>query len=289
MRTILFSAIVLASAFCARAEKPDTIMSVNNPTKITIIENASGMKVSVEGTASDSTFVTAFSKKYDAHTLVNSSSGQISSIKLAGNNAKSYWDASLGSICFGFVNAPGNGVFENEMGKSFEISLPEVMSVGFVFHDTRLSIGAGFGWRNWRMTHDTRFTPENGTISTGTYPDGARPKYSRIKMFSVSFPIMIRQKLPFNAPWGTMSLKAGVILNWNSHASMKSGLVNSDGNESEQSSDNIGQRKFSTDLMGVIGINSWLGVYARYSLTPVFRKHCGPDFKSFSTGIIIGI
>lgn len=193
---------------------------------------------------------------------------------------------------FGFVNThKGPENLNVEMAKSFELGILQLAAVEYSTPGdwTNFSIGIGLDWRNYKMTtSDSRFIPVDGQVAVGPYPDDVQSKFSRLKIFSLSFPIMIEQKIPFKVPGGSyFSIAFGAVLNYNGHASMKTHWIDANHNQVEEYCGHIGRRPFTVDLMGIVRLSSCLGIYGKYSLMDTLRGDINPSFRTFSTGLIL--
>lgn len=271
------------AANAQNTEKSDTVLSVNNAKNIIIIEEKSGIKVVVKGTESDSTYTSTFVQPYSDNAMVRTHQ----TFRQFRQPNGSHWIS--GGLYFGFVTAPGSPKSIGlEMGKSYEIGM--LNAVGYKFsdrnNDNRLSIGIGFSWKNYRTTKNARFSPTDANgIDISTYPEGGRAKYSRLKSFSLSLPVIYERSLIKKGKKPALTLSAGAILNWNSHASLSTAWINEDGNEVEQKTNHIGHRKFTVDFIGIVNYKS-MGIYARYCPQSFLHSGKGPDFRTFSTGLI---
>lgn len=268
-------------------ESPDTITSVKNVEKLTVIENRDGMKIIINGTTDNPRFRNITEEFYPEGTIINSRQTlgqQLHNL----HNSDNTITALSPTIAFGFVIAPGDGDAAIEPSKSFEISIFEITGVNFNFPDknTSVSIGLGMSWRNWRTTKDTRFfATTDRKITIGHYDGDITPRFSRIKQYSLSVPVMINRKLPVRIQNRKLSVRIGGVFNWNSHASMKTAWLDPEGHNNSESSDKIGQRRFSADIAAIVNVTPWFGIYCRYSPSPILKKEYGPQFRTFSTGI----
>ena len=143
-----------------------------------------------------------------------------------------------------------------------------------------VSLGVGFDWRNYRMTDDVRFVaPGDGTVSLGAYPEGAKPKFSRVKVFSLNFPLLYEHK--FSRNWG---LGIGPVFNWNTYGSVKT-RYKKDGEKHKFMEKNIGQRKFTVDAMFILE-NPIVDLYLKYSPMDVLKDN-DVNFQSLSIGFYL--
>ena len=143
-----------------------------------------------------------------------------------------------------------------------------------------ISLGLGFDWRNYRMTNDTRFIATgDGKVVLGAYPAGAEPQFSRVKVFSLSFPLLYEHK--FNRQWG---LGIGPVFNWNTYGSIKT-RYKLDGEKHKYVEKHIGQRKFTVDAMFILE-NPIVDLYLKYSPMDVLNDN-DLKFQSLSIGVYL--
>lgn len=284
------AAIAVTSAACA-AEPSDTVMSIGPAQSVVITETASGITVTATESGDGSSSVSTYTRSFPSGTTIRTRQHvQMNTLSIG---AWDKFDIVSNGLGFGFVNAIGapRGM-DFEMGKSFEFSWLNLLAgrVKFRPWNTCLSLGFGLDWRNYRTTSDSRFIPaDDGTLQWGAYPEGCQPHSSRVKVFSLCVPLTYTQPLPVHYPWGGRAiLTLGTIACFNTHASVKSIWTNPDFNRVEQTTSHIPHRRFSVDFFAALSINSFLSVYTRYSPMDVLKTGCGPSFKSFSTGLMIG-
>lgn len=291
MKKISFIAALFFAAGAAFAqERPDTILSVTNPSSVTVTETPEGFGVSVTTVNSEGESRSEYSESFDYPVRVDARRWR-SHLSLT-PSGRSHWEVTMGGPGIGWVNACGQpdglGI---EMGKSLEISWLNALSVSYTlpWRSSRISLGIGFDWRNYRIsTGATRFIPtENGGVTFGEYPEGVNPKGSRLKVFSFGVPLVWHQRLPFRIFGDRCYVGLGAIFNYNSHASMKTKWELPDGSKAEQNINHIGQRRFTVDFIGTVRIWSGINLYVRYSPQSVLRGPGQPRFTPLSSGIIL--
>lgn len=150
---------------------------------------------------------------------------------------------------------------------------------------TSLSLGFGVDWRNYRMKGERRFMKEGGKLVIAPYPDNANIDFSRIKVFSMTLELLIKQKLSKN-----ITIAAGPVVNFNTHASIKTRYETGSGKEKEgfkETSSSIRQEPVTIDFKGVLKIDP-VSFYFKYSPVNTLDTEFGPEFKSMSAGMLIG-
>lgn len=203
---------------------------------------------------------------------------------------KSPWNICSGGFAVGWVSAPNHpSTMPVEMGKSWEISWEEVLGLRYdISRTTELKLGFGLNWRNYKMTTpDYRFTFDDaGNVTAAPYPDGMIPRNSRLKVFNLRLPLALKQKMPFKLFGQQQWAAVGITLNYSPHASMLTRYQAPDGSKVKTSCDKIGQRRWSYELTGIIGVSEAAGIYIRYQPLSILRGAGQPHFHSLSTGLI---
>lgn len=289
IRNILMVALAMASSICANATAtdPDTVLSVNGARNVIIKESPDGFELQINGSKGDSLAMVTYSESFDSDVTVKSRFWR--SILKEDRYNVDKWSLRMGGPGIGWTNACGapDGM-GFEMGKSLEISWLNALSVSYDIFSLRssISVGIGFDWRNYKITTDRRLTFENGVVGSAPYPEGAVAYDSRLKVFSMGFPVLYRQNLGFKVLGENAQLSIGAIFNYNGHASIKTRWRDAMGHKSKESYDHVGQRKFSIDYIVMARLCGFVGVYARYSPMTVLQGAGQPEFRPFSTGLI---
>ncbi|MDE7408325.1 MAG: hypothetical protein K2M76_07885 [Muribaculaceae bacterium] len=253
--------------------------------------------MNIDGAAGDSTFTTAYSLDYGDEAVVRSKQSRFGlppGLRLIWNGSadpgaetRSRWECVCGALGVGFNGATG-GVLPYQMGKSFELQWLYVLGAQYKLNKaSNLTIGVGIDWRNWRYTRgDMCIVPaDGGTVAIGHYEEGAHSYGSRIKIFSLTVPLLYQVKLPVKVPNGHAALALGPILNINTHGSVKTWWTDPAGNEKSVSSVNIGQRFVTVDFLAALKFCGWASVYFKYSPQTLLDAP-GPKFRGYSTGIM---
>lgn len=266
----------------------DTLIVIKHPEKVTIQKGKDRFGIEIEGREGESDF------RYSHKMEVASNSSVITEeqnpnwdFKIPFLNKKekkrSTNEIRFGSFGFGWVNAVNVAEGLNvDMGSSYELMIDHLLSWKYDpwYSGTSFSIGFGLNWKNYRMTGGTRFIKEGAKIVLGDYPEGADIKFSRIKVFSLTVPLMVSQVLSRK-----ISLSVGPVVNFNTHASMKTRYT-LNGKKEKLTDNNIHQNRVTVDLMALLNIKS-VGLYVKYSPTNVLDTEYGPKFKSLSTGLTL--
>ena len=150
--------------------------------------------------------------------------------------------------------------------------------------NTHFTLGFGVDWRNYRMKGDRRFLKDGDNLLVAPYPDGADINFSRIKVFSMTLELMLKQRI-----YKGIYLHVGPVVNFNTHASIKTRYSVGSGKDKErfkETSSDICQNPVTVDFKGQLNFKN-IGFYFKYSPTNTLDTDWGPEFKSISTGIVI--
>jgi len=189
------------------------------------------------------------------------------------------WNIYTGGFVIGWNNASGIDV---NMGRSIDIGWLNVIGAKFkTRHGQRITAGVGIDWRNFKLHNDVRFLQDGDHLSIVPYPVGAEPKSSRVKVFSLTMPVLFRQRL-----FSTVDIFAGPVVNFNLHASYETSYT-LDGEKVKDSSSKIHPVPVTVDILG--GVKwKFIGAYVRYSPCHVLKESHATAFTPFTTGIIMG-
>ena len=141
------------------------------------------------------------------------------------------------------------------------------------------SVGIGLDWRNSRMKEDVRFNKRDGQILLENYAEGARPGYSRVKVFSLNFPI----RYQFRARHAGFSV--GPVINFNLHSSLRT-KYKLDGRKHIEKNSNAYVTPVTVDLMATVRVCG-IDAYMKYSPCDVLRTARAPRFQSLSFGFML--
>lgn len=294
-RILLTSAIAVACLTAAQANESDsTIVSGTDPVKVitkpdsvTVYDSDGHFAINVYGGNGNPNYRYTYERAAAdscAETISESEwSFRVPFVDKAKNEQRrSMFTFEFGGLGIGFDDARDAPQKLNvNMANSVELFIDHVVGVRYRPWRDNFSIlvGAGFGWRNYRMTGLNRFVKNGANLEIVDYPEGAEPKFSRIKLFNFGIPIMLNQDFGKH-----FSVSAGAVVNLNTHASMKTRYYQ-DGLLITDKTDNIHPKKMTVDFMGVITFRN-VGIYAKYSPTKVLDTTFGPSFKHCSIGAI---
>ncbi len=295
MKTLRYIVILLLFSLNTYAsnEVPDTLMTVDNPSQVLITESSEGTRITV--TDNKSGIEESYLVEYTPGAKVSTSrKSSVSIFNIPGldcMNIKekcgcfgSGWSIGFDGLCIGLTEAHdqtgGGGL---QWSKSFEISWLSCLNVGYEFSRSRIYLGLGFDWRNYKATADNRWlvTSETGGVEWGKAPEGALVRYSRLKVFSLQVPLLYEWRIPKSQ----LKVKLGPILNFNTYSSIKGVYDDSFGNRCEYFTKNFKRNPMTLDFFGSISYRNTLGIYVRYSPMKVLKVSSPINFTPFTIGV----
>lgn len=186
------------------------------------------------------------------------------------------WNIYSGDFVLGWNNAHDIDV---TMGKSIDIGWLTVIGAKYnTGHGQRITMGVGIDWRNYRLNSDVRFTGDGEGLAVAPYPDGASKRLSRVKVFSLTMPILFKQRIV-----DKLDIFAGPVVNFNLHSSVLTQYQLND-EKVKESRTGIHQVPVTVDIMGGL---KWrgIGVYIRYSPCHVLKEEYAPAFTPLTVGL----
>ena len=135
-------------------------------------------------------------------------------------------------------------------------------------------------WRNYRMRDDVRFAlDDNEQLGLADYPEGVNPKFSRIKVFSLTFPVQYMFKA------GKCGFSLGPVINLNTHASVLSKWKEG-GRTVKESRKGIHINPVTVDLMATLR-GPFGNYYFKYSPSHLVKDGWRLKFHTLSFGIFL--
>lgn len=287
MKTILLGmALAFSSSAFATVNDNDTLI-VESPRQVKIVTNDSLQHIEVLGSKDNPSY-----RYVNTIQLVDSNYVSTSSI-----NEKT-WDFSIAGfnkskssnkkvefamrLAFGFNNAPGMPrAADLQPFKSWEIWW---VIADWVYKPWRnnhaFSVGVGVDWRNYRITGDQRFVQNNRVVTFDSYPANSNPQFSRIKVFSVNFP------LAYEYDGKYFGFSVGPVINFNTYSSLKT-RYKMDGHKIADESTGVRVNPVTIDFMCSVNIYGGPDFYVKYSPCDLLRNGYGPKFKTLSFGILL--
>ena len=287
MKKFLCSLILTPLIGLAQTSTPtDTLLNVANPDRVIITESPEGTRISLSD--GEESILIAYPDGASVKTSVRSSRTRFRLPGVSCSCASDGWDFSMDGVCIGLTDAVGQtGGGGLQWSKSFEINWLSCFNVGYEFSRSRIYLGLGFDWRNYKATADARWLQPDGAggVEWGVAPEGATVKATQLKVFSLQVPLMYTWRIPkTHLKW-----RMGPILNFNTYSSVKGIYEDQAGNRCEYFTKDFDRRNVTVDVFASLSYRSALGIYLRYSPMKVLNDASPINFNPLSLGISIGL
>ena len=267
----------------------DTILTVSRPDRVVITESPEGTRVSLADGQESILIEYPDGAKVKTSRKSSRSIFSIPGIP-CGRRSESCgcsangWELSADGLCIGLNDALGQtGGGGLQWSKSFEINWLSCINVGYEFSRSRIYLGLGFDWRNYKATALGQWLQPDGCggVEWGDAPAGASVRTSRLKVFSLQVPLMYVWRVPKTY----LKWRMGPILNFNTYSSIKGVYDDSDGNRCEYFTKDFDRRPFTVDFFASLSYHSALGVYVRYSPMKILKDTSPINFTPLSIGL----
>jgi hypothetical protein len=294
MKRIILPLFFICIFFSPAGAQNDTLV-INNPKKVTIISSDSLQRVIVNGKQGDDHFVyqntiRLVDANYESNTSISRDHWElIPSVKIGkrtnGGNGQSHHSYNVITAHLGVGFTCPTKVDERidfNTFKSWEFFATVMQWDHYMDRRSRNCISMGFGidWKNYRMTDDMFFTQRrDGNVTVEKFPLEYEPKFSRIKVFSLT------GTLRYQHDFGDgFSIGFGPVVNFNTYASIKT-RYKLLGDKIKHTEKNIHQRPITIDWMLNMSVADF-PFYVKYSNDDVL-KDGGVKFRSLSFGLYL--
>ena len=296
-RIIHFSFLIFNLSFfisVGAAAQTDTLV-INHPQKVTVISSDSLQRVIVNGKQGDDDFVyqntiRLVDANYESSTTISRDHWELMPKVKLGKKGTDGTDSvrhnsnvitahfGIGFTCPTHVDSR----VDFSTFKSWEFFATIAQWDHFFDRRERnsVSVGLGVDWRNYRMTDDQLFTKgPDGNVTVERFPLEFEPKFSRIKVFSLTATLRYRHDFGHG-----FAIGFGPVVNFNTYASIKT-RYKLLGDKVKHMEKNIRQRPITIDWMLDLSIAD-VPFYVKYSNNNVL-KDGGVKFRSLSFGLYL--
>ena len=287
---ILLLLAISATANAAEVAENDTL-TILKPRKVRIITGDSIQKIKVYGREGEDKYtyeskILLVDSNYVSEESINKDTWTFDFIKSKSHGTgyplkQRNLSSRLGfGLCYG-ANADYKG--PQSVGSSWEImwTIAEIEKYGYGKHNG-FSIGFGVNWRNFRIDGRSKFVKlDDGTITEEGLPAGYDNDFSRIKVFSLTIPVMWKYRTK------SVTFGLGPVFNINTYASIKNRYWDADGEKHKQIFKKIHQRPITVDIMAEVSFHNWFSIYGKFSPMTILNSAYANDvnFQPVSFGI----
>ena len=287
---ILLLLAISATANAVEVLENDTL-TILKPKKVRIITGDSIQKIKVYGREGEDKYtyeskILLVDSNYVSEQSINKETWSFDFVKSKSHGTgyplkQKNLSSRLGfGLCYG-ANADYKG--PQSVGSSWEImwTIAEIEKYGYGKHNG-FSIGFGVNWRNFRIDGRSKFVKlDDGTITEEALPAGYDNDFSRIKVFSLTIPVMWKYRTK------SVTFGLGPVLNINTYASIKNRYWDADGEKHKQIFKKIHQRPITVDIMAEVSFHNWFSIYGKFSPMTILNSTYANDvnFQPVSFGI----
>lgn len=287
---ILLLLAISATANAVEVSENDTL-TILKPKKVRIITGDSIQKIKVYGREGEDKYtyeskILLVDSNYVSEQSINKETWSFDFVKSKIHGTgyplkQKNLSSRLGfGLCYG-ANADYKG--PQSVGSSWEImwTIAEIEKYGYGKHNG-FSIGFGINWRNFRMDGRSKFVKlDDGTITEEALPAGYDNDFSRIKVFSLTIPVMWKYRTK------QVTFGLGPVFNINTYASIKNRYWDADGEKHKQMFKKIHQRPITVDIMAEVSFHNWFSIYGKFSPMTILNSTYANDvnFQPVSFGI----
>ena len=287
---ILLLLAISATANAAEVAENDTL-TILKPRKVRIITGDSIQKIKVYGREGEDKYtyeskILLVDSNYVSEESINKDTWTFDFIKSKSHGTgyplkQRNLSSRLGfGLCYG-ANADYKG--PQSVGSSWEImwTIAEIEKYGYGKHNG-FSIGFGVNWRNFRIDGRSKFVKlDDGTITEEALPAGYDNDFSRIKVFSLTIPVMWKYRTK------QVTFGLGPVFNINTYASIKNRFWDADGEKHKEMFKKIHQRPITVDIMAEVSFHNWFSIYGKFSPMTILNSTYANDvnFQPVSFGI----
>ena len=287
---ILLLLAISATANAVEVLENDTL-TILKPKKVRIITGDSIQKIKVYGREGEDKYtyeskILLVDSNYVSEESINKDTWTFDFIKSKSHGTgyplkQRNLSSRLGfGLCYG-ANADYKG--PQSVGSSWEImwTIAEIEKYGYGKHNG-FSIGFGVNWRNFRIDGRSKFVKlDDGTITEENLPAGYDNDFSRIKVFSLTIPVMWKYRTK------QVTFGLGPVFNINTYASIKNRYWDADGEKHKQIFKKIHQRPITVDIMAEVSFHNWFSIYGKFSPMTILNSTYANDvnFQPVSFGI----
>ncbi|MGM9704449.1 MAG: hypothetical protein ACI3YB_00470 [Prevotella sp.] len=283
----------------AAIENSGDTLVIEQPQRVVVENDGKQMRMIVEGNKNSPDYRYVYSHPLDSMGLsvvreqehddafFSVSFSRYIKIKNRNKMFKGHWNGF--GFGFGSVVQGGTGGLNGPEGVSVNMSDSHELFWNITSYSRALGCrgfglvtGIGIDWRNFRMDGDYRFVKDGSKVAVSTYNEGETPKFSRLKVFSITVPLLLEWQLSDNG----FFVNAGPVMNINTYASLKTRYKTPEGKKRKEINKGVHQVPVTVDFMGQMGYGIF-GAYIKYSPFHLLQTDYAPEMCPLTCGLIL--
>ncbi|MCM1520786.1 MAG: hypothetical protein NC098_08380 [Lachnoclostridium sp.] len=281
MRKLFISLAITAVAMnvSAATESADTVKVIGSASNITVTSSPDGTKLTIKNPDGSEDYTYTYTVKTSPVTTPDSTAIDF---RLPFESKKDIrprrWSfTTMGIYCGGSMSHDAvKGV-----GNGWELGIASLFGVRYSPTRSGFSIntGLGFGYRKMSINDGMQLDSEGrGRLVLVPSAENQQKTSSRIEMFTLHIPVMLRQ-----TTWTGGAITAGALLNLNTYAVGFTRYM-IDNRQITHTFKHLHQQMFTVDLIAAVTLVEDLGVYLRWSPSNPFKSSYGPTYGCLSIG-----
>ncbi len=261
----------------------DTLAVVEGARRVTVAQTPASSIITIEGSACDPDYFYRRTTEIENPDGVPSAPDITLSLPFLKERKRSNTEMLWFSEVYIGIGIPNTGLAT--LDPSIEGGIGKTVGLRYTpwRRGPKFAIGVGFHFEKYCLHGGMIFDKAGKQLVAIPQPEDATNVSNRINNAGIVVPITITQPICCDF---AISVGAEVKFNTYTTASTKYDIDNT---SYEEKFKGLQQRLMTVGLYGAIGWCDDFGFYVRYSPQTLFRKQWGPEFKTISVGITIGL
>lgn len=283
MKRFIIGGAVALIVTPAMAQAPtDTIQSLQNVNNVIVTQSGASSTIVVQGTKDNPDFYYSLDTQVaDAAGIATDTEWEFSFPFLKDKPRRKKVCLTWGRDLYIGAALPTSG--PEGLDGSVEFGFGQMAGIEYLpwVKGPQFSLGVGIHYRQYTLHGKQVFEASNHVL--GIVPAEADKVSSRLRNFGFQVPLTIYQPI-----YKDLGVTVGVAAVFNTFTRAASDCFV--GNlRTHKSFTGLHQRLLTYDIFAQIGWKDNLGVYVRYSPASLFESQWGPQFKTISVGVTIGM
>lgn len=267
-------------------EPTDTLIVVNNASRVVVTENDNQRSIIVEGTATDPYFYYSYvaeNQPVEADTVAADDNEEWGlSLPFLKEKAKKRSNVIWGGQTYIGIAMPIDA--PEGLDQSIEVGMGQFVAISRQLGaTTNVALGLGFHYQQYALHGGQIFNTIDRQLQITGMPEASASPSSRLRNFGLQIPLTLTQRLA-----GDFGFAIGASLKINTFT--KATSTYHIGNTTyKRDVKGLNQNPVGVDLYAAIGLIDDIGLYVRYTPTRLFNRDNGPRFETISFGITLGL
>lgn len=293
MKRLFLISFAFLSGIAAVAQTTDTVI-VKNPSEVVIVKGADSQVISVYGSDKDPNFYFSSSVGVDDSSNVSVVQnhidflhtdifGSFSSRNSRGNEGKrsKFRSEEIEYLMAGFTCGAKEPDGIAVSPRFFSDITANLASVSYypAYKGFAINAGLDMGYRSVRIAGKNYFAKTGDNVVLAPFEDGVTKQMSALRYFVIGAPVMLSYNIK------DFRIMAGIEGDFNFCGRIRT-KYRLDGSKYKTFDRDVQLNKLTYSYIGIIQY-SGIGIYFRYTPCNVLAKNHGPEFQTYSVGIVL--